>query len=187
MIDFTKNARAIKYLWQDPIGRTQLFFGKSPYYDISAKAYKPYQLGAYLPLWGELYGFPKDIREVNITGRGTGKTTILQELNAADMACFMPYMLQLFYGKKKPVDVTIVFTGSQKKYAIARMESVKNLIRNNSYLERHLYDKDSWTKTEVNLRNRCKLRTEAASGGARGYHSEDTEGTVIYLLEEFAF
>ena len=181
------NGRAIELIWQDPIGRTKHFFGKSPFYSFKNKSIDPYQLGAYLILWGELYGFKRDAREICATGRGTGKTTTLQELNAADMACFMPYFLQAYYGKKKPVDVTLVFVGSQKKYAMARMENVKNLISGNPYLERHLVDKNSWTKAEVNLRNRTKLRAEAASAGARGYHSEDPEGVVIWLLEEFAF
>jgi hypothetical protein len=187
MIDFQRNERAIRALWQDPITRTQLFFGKSPYYEVSGKSYKPYQLGSYLALWGELYGFPSDIRELCVTGRGTGKTSVLQELNAADIAVFMPYFLQLYYSKPKPVDVTIIFVGSQKKYAIDRMDKVKTLIRNNSYLERHLVNEDVWRKDNVDLMNRCKLRAEVASDKARGYHSEDAEGVVLYLLEEFAF
>jgi len=88
------NGRAIELIWQDPIGRTKHFFGKSPFYSFKNKSIDPYQLGAYLILWGELYGFKRDAREICATGRGTGKTTTLQELNAADMACFMPYFLQ---------------------------------------------------------------------------------------------
>jgi len=181
------NQRAIEYFWKDPIARTQTFFGKAPFHKVSGKHVDAYQLGIYLSLWGELYGFREDPRSIGATGRGTGKTTIFQELNAADMACFMPYFLQVYYGEKKPIDVTIIFVANVKKGSKQRLEYTKNLIRSNPYLERHLVDYNQWTKEEVVLRNGAMLRAEAASDRARGYHNKHPRGKVVYLFDEFAF
>lgn len=179
--------RLIELLWQDPVARTEGFFGKSPYHKITTRNVQAYQLGVYLSLWGELYGHREDPRVIAATGRGTGKTTVFQELNAADMACFMPYFLQVYYGTDKPVDVTIIFVANVKKGAKGRLEAVKQLITSNPFLERQLVDYKQWTKDYVILRNGASLHVEGASSRTRGYHSIHPKGKVIYLCDEFAF
>jgi hypothetical protein len=182
------NTWAIQRFWQDPITRCNTFFGKHPFFNIGRKkGVEAYQLGVYLSMWGEVYNQPPEARIIVITGRGTGKTTIWQELNAADMACFMPFFLQIIYGEKKPIDVTIIFVANVKKGSRQRLEYTKNLIRSNPYLERHLVDYKQWTKEEVILKNGCMLRAEAASDRVRGYHARHRHGKVIYLMDEFAF
>jgi hypothetical protein len=183
------NVRAIENIWKDPVARVKYFFDEAPYHSFRGKgqSVEAYQLGTYLALWGELYGFPSGVREIAATGRGTGKTTIFQELNAADMAVFMPYFLQTFYGEKKPIDVTLIFVANVKKGARQRLENVKRKISGNAYLERHLVDYNAWTKEEVILRNGTMLRAESASDRVRGYHSKHQHGKVIYLCDEFAF
>jgi hypothetical protein len=131
------NVRAIENIWKDPVARVKYFFDEAPYHSFRGKgqSVEAYQLGTYLALWGELYGFPSGVREIAATGRGTGKTTIFQELNAADMAVFMPYFLQTFYGEKKPIDVTLIFVANVKKGARQRLENVKRKISGNAYLD----------------------------------------------------
>ena len=184
---FEDNKAAIEQLWKDPVGRTSLFFNRQPFHTITARHIMPYQLGVYLLMWGELYGFSEDVRLIAATGRGTGKTSTFQELNAADMACFMPYFLQAYHGESKPIDVTIIFIANVKKGAMQRLENVKTLIQNNPYLNRHLVDQKQWTKNYIVLRNGARVLAESASDRVRGYHSLHPKGRVIYLADEAAF
>lgn len=181
------NLEAINKVWSNPADRTKHFFGYSPYFQQSNGQIMPYQLGIYLKLWGELYGQRDDPRVIVTTGRGIGKT-MLQELFAADAACFMPYFLQAYYGEKKPIDVTIIFVSNVKRGSMQRLDNVKKMITSQPYLERHLVDYDSgWTKEQVNLKNNVILRAESASDRVRGFHSKHIHGKVIYLIDEFAF
>jgi hypothetical protein len=182
----SNNKKLLELLMYDVEGRTKTFFEKSPFRFQNEKGILGYQLGAYLVPWGEVYGIKED-RGIMITGRGTGKSTIMQELLGADLACFLPYFLQIIHGEKAPVPVDIIFVANVKKNARKRLENAKRYITHNAYLEKELVDKTSWTKEFSSLRNDANMIAEGASDNARGAHKRHKHGKVIYLLEEQAF
>lgn len=177
----------ITKLWEHPLERINYFFGKTPYHKMDRNQIHPYQLGTYLSLWGEIYGCEKYPRVIGASGRGTGKSTIFQELCPADMAAFMPYFLQTIYLDKKPIPITIVFVANVKKNSKERLQNVKQLIASHPILEKELVDYKQWTKDRVVLKNGTILQAEGASDRARGIHGRHKHSKVIYLLDEFAF
>jgi hypothetical protein len=111
----------------------------------------------------------------------------MQKLNGADIACFMPYFLQVGYGEKKPVPIDIIFTANVKKNSRKILEGVKSLIHQSPFLAKELIDHGAWTKEACMLKNGTGMYAEGASDNARGYHRRHPHGKVIYFLEEAAF
>ena len=182
-----RGVRNIDNLIYDVVGRTKTFFGMSPIAYLNPNgSIAAYQLGAYCFPWGEVYG-TRDDSGILVTGRGTGKSHVMQELNGADIASWLGYFLQFLYGEDAPIPIDLVFVANVKKNAKKRLENAKRFIRQNPFLEKELIDYNSWTKEAVELKNGTNMYAEGASDNARGYHKRHRYGKVIYFLEEMAF
>lgn len=181
-----KNLRIGNKLIYDVEGRTKTFFGMSPFRFETKRGIDSYQLGLYCAPFGEVYGNFVDLG-LMVTGRGTGKSRIMQQLCGADLACFLPYFLQALYHEPKPVPIDIICVANVKKNAFKIVEGIKGLIRQSPTLEKEMVDYQSWKKEAVMLKNGCGIYAEGSSDRTRGYHKRHKHGRVIYFLEEAAF
>lgn len=177
---------SLNKLMYDVEGRTKEFFGISPVRINTPQGIAPYQMGAYLAPWGEIYGTRQD-RGLAVTGRGTGKSSIWQDLNGADLLSFLPYFLQAIHHERKPIPIDLILVANVKKNAKKRLESIKAHIRANEFLESNIVDYQAWTKDAIALKNNAHAYAEGSSDNARGYHRRHKHGKVIYFLEEMAF
>jgi hypothetical protein len=181
-----KNIKICNKLIYDVQGRTKTFFGMSPFRFENKRGIDGYQMGLYCAPFGEVYGNFVDLG-LMVTGRGTGKSRIMQQLCGADLACFLPYFLQALYHEPKPVPIDIVCVANVKKNAFKIVDGIKGLIRQNPSLEKELVDYNAWKKEGVMLKNGCGVYAEGSSDRTRGYHKRHKYGKVIYFLEEAAF
>lgn len=134
---------------------------------------------------------------VMITGRGTGKSAIINTQKALMECTVMPYIRALLYRSDKPVPTKAIIVGNTKDTALLLNTSINHALRSNELLSSFV-DPKSWTKTYIRFLNGSEIyvKTLGTDGrGCRGFHAdvmknakkEDIKTTILVELDEGCF
>jgi len=132
---------------------------------------------------------------LTITGRGTGKTAIINTTKAIMEATIEPYIKGLLFKCNRPVPAIIMVAGNTKDTSLLLRNHIHNSLESNDLLYGMVADD---TKTYIRMTNGSEIyfRTAGIDGrGLRGFHAEviknikrrDVKTTIIFIFDEACF
>jgi len=132
---------------------------------------------------------------VVITGRGTGKSRIINTQKAIMEATIEPYIRAWLYKCNRPIPAKIIVVGNTKDTALLLRNSIHHTLESSPLLYSMVKED---TKTYIRFYNGSEIfiRTAGTDGRTtRGFHpdviknsvGEDVGCTIIYLFDEACF
>jgi hypothetical protein len=132
---------------------------------------------------------------VMITGRGTGKSAIINTQKALMEATVEPYIRAKLMGCDRPIPTKIIVVGNTKDTALLLRNAIHNALESSELLYSMVSDD---TKTYVKFYNGSEIfiRTAGTDGRTcRGFHADvikdssgnEFRGTILFLIDEACF
>jgi hypothetical protein len=130
-----------------------------------------------------------------ITGRGTGKTAIINTQKAIMEATIEPYIRAILLKCDRPVPTKVIVVGNTKDTALLLRSSIHFALESSELLYSLVADD---TKTYIRFHNGSEIfiRTAGVDGRTtRGFHADviknrngdETRCTIVYLFDEACF
>lgn len=130
-----------------------------------------------------------------ITGRGTGKSAIMNTQKAIMEATIEPYIRALMFKCDRPVPTKVIVVGNTKDTALLLRNSIHQALESNETLYSFVSED---TKTYIKFINGSEIfiRTAGVDGRTtRGFHADviknrygdDVRCTIVYLFDEACF
>ncbi len=130
-----------------------------------------------------------------ITGRGTGKTAIINTQKAIMEATVEPYIRAILLKCDRPIPTKVIVVGNTKDTALLLRASIHQALESNELLYSMVADD---TKTYIRFNNGSEIfiRTAGADGrSTRGFHADvmknmygdDVRCTIVYIFDEACF
>lgn len=170
--------------------------GKDSCPNISSLDYKdgcPYYIGKpfQAPVLSDSMSGRFQIMTV-ITGRGTGKSSVLDTQKVVMEATTEPYVRAYLYRSLKPIPVKIIVVGNTKDTSLLLRQSIHNSFESNPDLYSFIID-DNKTYIKTSSGAEIFFKTAGVDGrGLRGFHAdimknalkEDIKCTIIFIFDE---
>ncbi|MDH3268733.1 MAG: hypothetical protein OEM46_07755, partial [Ignavibacteria bacterium] len=130
-----------------------------------------------------------------ITGRGTGKSSVIDTQKVVMEATTEPYVKGYLYRSLKPVPVKIIVVGNTKDTSLLLRQSIHSVFESSENL--YSFIKDD-TKTYISTSSNAEIffKTAGVDGrGLRGFHADiiknalklDFKCTIIFIFDEGMF
>ena len=151
---------------------------------------KPYQ---YFVLRDSMSGQFNKI--VTITGRGTGKSAVMDTQKTLMEITTEPYVRSYLFKCDRPVPTKVIVVGNTKDTALLLRRSIRNTIEGNELLDSFVVDKTA-TYIRTITESEVFFRTAGVDGrGIRGFHADiiknvlrqDIKCTIIIIFDEACF
>jgi hypothetical protein len=137
------------------------------------------------------------LASVIITGRGTGKSAVIDAQKAIMECTIMPYIRGLLFRTSIPVPSRVIVAGNTKDTALLLTSSINHILGSSELLTSFIDQKEN-TKTHKRFKNGSELFVKTVGTDARqlrGFHAdimkniykEAVKSTMIAILDEGCF